>query len=452
MSEKIYKLLLRLYPSHFRNAYGKEALQLFRDRSRNERGSLDQVRLWIDLLWDLALSLPHEHGRSRAVVSPLSAQHATGAGPSFCVLRDEPPDLRLMICAVATSVAVFGILTFAIAHGGHSGMRENPEMKGLNIYQPSQPHRFVVSVQPRAAGSELDSAERQRVLSSVINNLEQHYFDHAVARKTGDKLLIYERRGDYDSITDGAALANLLTRQIREESHDMHLEVVYSERPLPDVSAGPTPQDLERYRKAIERENCGFEKVTVLSHNIGYIKLDAFPDPAVCGPKAEAVMASLNNVDALIFDLRDNRGGDPKMVELIASYLFDHPEYWYSPREAPARQSWTSSPVPGNTLADKPAYVLTSSRTISGAEQFCYDLKMLKRATVVGETTNGSAHAGVWRRIDDHFGMGIPETKAINPYATADWEGIGVAPTVMVKAADALAAAEKLALASTSKR
>jgi C-terminal processing protease CtpA/Prc len=98
-----------------------------------------------------------------------------------------------------------------------------------------------------------------------------------------------------------------------------------------------------------------------------------------------------------------------------------------------------------------PLYVLTSSQTISEAEQFCYDLKMLKRATLVGETTNGSAHAGVWHRIDDHFGMGIPETKAINPYSTADWEGVGVDPTVRVKAVDALATAEKLAWASISK-
>ena len=41
-------------------------------------------------------------------------------------------------------------------------------------------------------------------------------------------------------------------------------------------------------------------------------------------------MASLNHADAIIFDLRDNSGGFPDMVSLIASYLFDHPEYMYS--------------------------------------------------------------------------------------------------------------------------
>jgi C-terminal processing protease CtpA/Prc len=89
--------------------------------------------------------------------------------------------------------------------------------------------------------------------------------------------------------------------------------------------------------------------------------------------------------------------------------------------------------------------VLTSSATWSGAEQFSYDLKQLKRATLIGETTRGGAHAGAFHRIDDHFGMGIPEEKAINPFGKADWEGVGVEPDIKVKATDALETARKLA-------
>jgi C-terminal processing protease CtpA/Prc len=70
---------------------------------------------------------------------------------------------------------------------------------------------------------------------------------------------------------------------------------------------------------------------------------------------------------------------------------------------------------------------------------------MLKRATFVGESTRGSAHAGIWYRIDDHFGMGIPETRPVNPFSKTDWEGTGVEPDVKVKAVDALVTAEKLA-------
>jgi hypothetical protein len=78
---------------------------------------------------------------------------------------------------------------------------------------------------------------------------------------------------------------------------------------------------------------------------------------------------------------------------LIFAYLFDHPEYLYHPGEKTTERSWTRSPVAGNKLADKAVYVLTSDRTASGAEQFSYNMKMLRRGTLVGETTHGVAHA-----------------------------------------------------------
>jgi C-terminal processing protease CtpA/Prc len=70
---------------------------------------------------------------------------------------------------------------------------------------------------------------------------------------------------------------------------------------------------------------------------------------------------------------------------------------------------------------------------------------MLKRITLVGETTGGAAHSGVWHRIDDHFGMGVPQTKAINPFSKSDWAEVGVEPDVKVRAGDALETAVKLA-------
>src|SRR5258708_20891847 len=39
-----------------------------------------------------------------------------------------------------------------------------------------------------------------------------------------------------------------------------------------------------------------------------------------------------------------------------------------------------------------PTYVLTSKQTFSGAEEFSYNLKNLKRATIIIETTGGRAH------------------------------------------------------------
>jgi hypothetical protein len=303
------------------------------------------------------------------------------------------------------------------------------------------------SAATRAAGDDvkLDAAKRHRVIAAVIANLKQHYVDPNASQEMAGALLAQEKSGDYTAVTDGAAFADLLTRQIRAVNRDMHLEVVYSRTSLPDRSTGSTPERLARYRKALEENNCTFEKVEILPHNIGYLKLNSFPELSMCRSTATASMASLNHADAMILDLRDNTGGLPDMVMLMAAYFFDHPEYMYNPRENVTERSWTRSPVPGNLLADKPVYVLTSARTFSGAEHFSYNLKMLKRATLVGETTGGATDVGIFHRIDDHFGMGIRETGAINPYSEPDWAGTGVEPDVRVKAADALETAAKLA-------
>jgi retinol-binding protein 3 len=290
----------------------------------------------------------------------------------------------------------------------------------------------------------LDATERQRVVDGAIANLRQHYFDRDVAQKTTDLLLAHQKRGDYNSMSDASAFADLLTKQIRDASHDMHLKIDFSAERLPDGPPVETPEDQFRHRKFVEQNNCFIREKEILPQNIGYLKLDWFSEATLCRQTIAAALASLNNASAIIFDLRDNRGGFPDMVMFIASYLFDHPEYMFSPREAPTEESWTKSPIAGNKLADRPVYILTSGSTLSGAEQFCYDLKMLKRASLVGKTTGGGAHAGAFHRIDDHFGVGIPEQRAINPFGKADWEGIGVEPNVKVKAADALETAERL--------
>src|SRR5947209_4526664 len=101
--------------------------------------------------------------------------------------------------------------------------------------------------------------------------------------------------------------------------------------------------------------------------------------------------------------------------------------------------------LPGKNLVDKPVYVLTSKATFSGGEEFTYDLKTLKRATIVGETTGGGAHPTAPKRLDDHFGIGVPLARPINPVTKKDWEGTGVEPDVKVPAERALDKALELA-------
>ena len=101
--------------------------------------------------------------------------------------------------------------------------------------------------------------------------------------------------------------------------------------------------------------------------------------------------------------------------------------------------------MPGKWLGSAPAFVLTSSRTFSGGEEFAYDLQTQKRATIVGETTGGGAHPVHAEKIDDRFLIAVPFARAINPITKTNWEGTGVTPDVSVPEADALTTAQKLA-------
>lgn len=295
----------------------------------------------------------------------------------------------------------------------------------------------------------IDAAERTRVIDGAVSNLNEFYVYPDTARKMSDALRAHQKNGDYDSVTDADAFADLLTSHLEQVSHDKHLHVNFFPGILPKMDgSGPGPEQLQRMHEEMAHDNCFFEKVEHLPGNIGYLKFNAFADPDFCGPTATAAMNFLANVDAIIFDVRENGGGDPKMVALICSYLFSEPTHLndlYNRKEDSTTQYWTLPYVPGKRLTGKPAYVLTSSRTFSGAEEFTYNLKNLKRATIIGETTGGGAHPVSGHRIDDHFAIGVPFARAVNPISKTNWEGTGVEPDVKVPADQALETAKKMA-------
>jgi len=529
MSEKLYAFLLRLFPSRFRQSYGEDALQLFRDRARDETSLPSRFRLWLDLLADLAISVPREYFYAQPELLAAPTDHHTGS-PSFYVLNQSAPRPGALIFGFVLSVSALFTFSGLLNQGGQlrtlrssasprqsfssrsatGAVHPSPQAADDSSFSPSGetsqetidsasapasrrgatccapaghdsfvPNASAVTTSSSAlptiptagstqtdppspqtnspvplasAATQIPASERHSVITAAVDSLKRYYPNPALAQKMSDSLLTHDRRGDDDSATDGAAFAALVTRQMREISNDRHLDFAYSASPLPDQPGQPTPQELASYRDFLLHNNCTFEKVELLPGNIGYLKLNSFPELSLCQQTASSAMHRLNHASVLIFDLRDNRGGEPETVAFFASYLFDRPEYFYNPRENTTRNSWTHSPVAGNLLADKPVYILTSSHTFSGAEQFCYDLKMLKRATLVGETTGGAAHAGVFHRLDEHFGIGIPEARPINPYAAADWAETGVAPDVPVPAADALVTAQKLALAKLQRK
>ena len=69
---------------------------------------------------------------------------------------------------------------------------------------------------------------------------------------------------------------------------------------------------------------------------------------------------------------------------------------------------------------------------------------MLKRATLIGETTAGANHAANLHAIGDNFYVATVEVRAINPYSKSNWNDTGVEPDFKVRSLDALTAALRL--------
>jgi hypothetical protein len=303
--------------------------------------------------------------------------------------------------------------------------------------------------QPQKLGAD----EKKAVVQKAAAVLEQQYVFPETARKMGDLIRRNLRSGKYDAIEDARAFANRLTEDLRSISHDRHLGVRFApERILeirtPDPAKKKAAEEFQK--KANRMENHGFKEVKLLEGNVGYLKFNYFSADPESFPVAAGVMAFLANCDALVIDLRENGGGSPEMIQFLCSYFFagepKHLNSFYYRLGEKTEQYWTQVYVPGTRRPDLDLYVLTSSRTFSGAEEFSYNLKNMKRATIVGETSGGGAHPVRMEILNDHFAIGVPYARAVNPISQTNWEGTGVEPDVKVPADQALDKAHESAL------
>jgi hypothetical protein len=294
----------------------------------------------------------------------------------------------------------------------------------------------------------VDATQKKQAVEGLSRVLNENYVFPEVAAKAAEFLQKQLASGAYDKANDAAAFTRALTADLQAVAKDRHLRVGLrppGEKPVADDS----PEARERQRRERRRTNFGFEKVEILPGNIGYLALHGFMTPQIAGETAVAAMNFLGNCDALIFDLRKNGGGEPSMIQLLSSYLFEEPThlndlYW---RKGEKRdQFWTLPYAPGPKLVKVPVYVLTSAYTFSGAEEFANNLKVLKRATLVGETTGGGANPGESFPLEPFFRAFVPTGRAVNPTTGTNWEGTGVEPDIKVTEADALAVARMEAL------
>ncbi|HEX7401276.1 MAG TPA: S41 family peptidase [candidate division Zixibacteria bacterium] len=298
----------------------------------------------------------------------------------------------------------------------------------------------------------IDSKMQAEIIDSVTQALNEIYVFPHVAKKMEKHLHSQYKRNAYQNITSLSEFTHKLTNDLREISHDKHLGIEFMTDEMLLGFEGDTLTDEEKKNELEEkrRDNFCFKEIKLLEGNIGYLDLRCFEEATDAGVTAIAVMNFLAYADAIIFDLRQNGGGDPSMIQLISSYLFKVPVHLnnlYFPKSDSIAQFWTQAYVEGPRLTDVDVYVLTSSNTFSGAEEFTYNLKNLKRGIIIGETTGGGANWWEYKIFKNlNVGITLPFARAISPITGINWEGTGITPDIEVPQEQALDVAHLEAL------
>lgn len=280
---------------------------------------------------------------------------------------------------------------------------------------------------PAEASTTLDPATRRAIVEDVAKALRDGYVERDVGARAAEKIEQAHGAGAYDSYQRPTDFAVRLTADLYEVAHDKHLRVTaLGAAP----AAPPEPPPIN---------DSGVVRADRLAGDIGYIEVVHFPPPEFSKAALDRAMMSLAGARALIVDMRRNGGGDPRGVAYLVSFVADGntPVHvmdllWRKPGSSDYRTDQTFTSVTPTTFVGKPVYVLTSAHTFSGGEEFCYDVKTMKLAVLVGETTGGGANPGRTRPLGAGLSMFLPAGKARSPITGANWEGVGVSPDIAV--------------------
>jgi hypothetical protein len=301
--------------------------------------------------------------------------------------------------------------------------------------------RIVAAQTPLPPSTPITAEIRAAVVDTVAAQIERIYVDADTGRLIATHVRDRGRAGAYDTLQDARSFATALTTDLRTVNHDLHLSVA-------PPSPGPA-KALANPLSFLGRSNhFAIGRADVLPGNIGYLELNGFSNDPAARDVLVGALKFLETTDAVILDLRHNRGGDGSFVNFLISH-FTGPDTLASVtvkrRSGNTSTRYTLASVPGPRRPTVPLYVLTSRSTGSAGEDCAFVLKNLGRATIVGDRTAGAGHNVTFVPSGYGFQTGISFSRVSDPRTGKEWEQIGVQPDVKVSPETALDTATALA-------
>ncbi|MBL7979873.1 MAG: S41 family peptidase [Bacteroidetes Order II. Incertae sedis bacterium] len=315
-------------------------------------------------------------------------------------------------------------------------------------------YNFMMAQSPT---NKLNFQEKNTVINTFCKLLNENYVYPDKAINICEALMSNNQNGKYDSLVNPNSLAQELNKDIRSLYIDKHLLIDYNpelEKDINIFNASKTGKTkiLNQDDSEDRKKNYFFKKLEILPSNIGYMEFTNFSKLSTSVSKTiHASMQFLSNTDALIIDLRNNRGGNGETAGEILSYFFEGKQKTGKTFNRMTNK-WTDNfvenkkTITGGLLMKMPIYILTSDQTYLAAESFAYILQTIKNATVIGDRTRGGAHIARSFSIGNGFVCFIPYARSENIITKTDWEVKGVIPKLKVEDDKCLSIAKEVIL------
>lgn len=289
---------------------------------------------------------------------------------------------------------------------------------------------FVFVVNVSGQQKKVTEKFKQETVLKIDSLIQKNYVFPDQAKLIGDHLKKTYKAGVFKKYDLLDSFAVALTKEVRFINNDKHLRVKPKFIPAEEKKdSNKDYYELYLHNLTDNRKLAnGFREAKIIDGNIGYLNFKFFIHETE--KTIDSYMYLLASTDAIIIDLRTNGGGSPKTVQYLCSYFFKAPlllNTLYFRKDNYTEEFWVKD-VNGKKMLDVPLFILTGSKTFSGAEEFSYNMQTQKRATLVGETTGGGANPGEVFDVNNLLETFIATGTAINPITKTNWEGIGVIP------------------------
>lgn len=313
-------------------------------------------------------------------------------------------------------------------------------------------HRKATAEQPGARQPlQQQVADARTVAADVRTIIGQNYVLPAVRAKLVAALDDALATGRYDT-ADPTELTRRLNEDFTVTAHDKHLSIHFAPQEAAMLHGRQSDERVEGAgaERMAQIRNYGLREMKVLEGNIRYLRVDGF---VWTGPKTahayDTAVGFLQGGDAIVLDLRNNGGGSPQAVRYLISHFIEPGKplvTFYTGGQPP--EAFTSlGELPAGRMVGRPLYVLTSEHTASAAEEFAGHVAGYGLGELVGEKTAGAGFRNDMFPIAGKYVLSVSVARAVLASTGADWEGKGIAPTIVTKADQALEVAEMRAAA-----